>query len=486
MSAPSDLIVNRGLKNIFRLMPGFGVCVDQGIASLGALNKAAGGVAKTAVIVHELGEFGTGTAKLLAGKLPSIGIEAKEVIGHDNPTRNFDNIALRIRSLAPDIVMMSNYQNEYVLLARTLYQQKVNVAGFFSILGGGFNYKFVKEMPDVSQYMMDVNHWYNPEERAGAGAQEAGRGGRRAVHLRGLSRLHRRSMLLADSLERAGSADKEKLTAALASSTFKAELMPYGPTKFVNGQNEGARPGGHAVAQGRHRGDRARGIRLGQGGVPASRSSPEGVLDPQIIFAGVLNGLLAGGIYVLVAVGLTLIYGVLHIINFAHGSLLMLAMYAVFFLWRLLGVDPYVALPLVIAGAFVFGFVLYRAGDRPLQPRPRREHPADHARPLDRDRQCRPAVLRRRHPDDRRALCRRLRRDRRGLPAAAQDHLVRRVAADLRRRSASTWPGATPARRSAPSPRSARARGWSASMSTTSSPSPTASASPAWAPRRAC
>src|SRR5258707_11427637 len=86
------------------------------------------------------------------------------------------------------------------------------------------------------------------------------------------------------------------------------------------------------------------------------------MLDPQILLAGVLNGLLAGGIYVLVAVGLTLIYGVLHIINFAHGSLLMLAMYAVFYLWRLLGVDPYVALPLVIAGAFVFGFVLYRLG----------------------------------------------------------------------------------------------------------------------------
>ncbi|HYC63860.1 MAG TPA: branched-chain amino acid ABC transporter permease [Reyranellaceae bacterium] len=84
------------------------------------------------------------------------------------------------------------------------------------------------------------------------------------------------------------------------------------------------------------------------------------MLDPQIIFAGVLNGLLAGGIYVLVAVGLTLIYGVLHIINFAHGSLLMLAMYAVLFLWRLLGVDPYVALPIVVGGAFIAGFVLYR------------------------------------------------------------------------------------------------------------------------------
>ena len=170
MSAPflidvgaSDLIVNRGLKNTFRIKPGFGACVDQGIALLGSLNKAANGVAKTAVIVHESGEFGTGTAKLLASKLPSIGIEAKELIAHDNPTRNFDNIALRIRSVAPDIVMMSNYQNEYMLLARTLYQQKVNVAGFYSILGGGFNYKFAKEQPEVSQYMMDTNHWYNPK-----------------------------------------------------------------------------------------------------------------------------------------------------------------------------------------------------------------------------------------------------------------------------------------------------------------------------------
>ena len=239
--AASDVIVNRGLKNTFRLMPGFGVCVDDGIASLGALNKAANDVAKTAVIVHESGEFGTGTAKLVAGKLPSIGIAAKELIAHDNPTRNFDNIALRIRSLAPDIVMMSNYGNEYMLLARTLYQQKVNIAGFFSILGGGFNYKFVKEMPDVSQYMMDVNHWFNPKsEKAQALKKRVEAGG--ALFTFEVYLGYSTAMLLADSLERAGSADKAKLTAALASSTFKAELMPYGPTKFVNGQNQGGRP----------------------------------------------------------------------------------------------------------------------------------------------------------------------------------------------------------------------------------------------------
>src|SRR4051812_2276547 len=229
----SDLIVSRGLKNVFRIKPGFGACVDQGIALLGELNKAAGGIAKTAVIIHESGEFGTGTAKLLAGKLPSIGITPKELIGHDNPTRNFDNIALRIRSMAPDIVMMSNYQNEYVLLARTLFQQKVNVAGFFSVLGGGFNYKFVKDMPDVSQYMMDVNHWFNPRsEKAQALKKRVEAGG--ALFTFEVYLSYTNVMYLADALERAGSADKAKLTAALAGSTFKAELMPYGPTKLVN------------------------------------------------------------------------------------------------------------------------------------------------------------------------------------------------------------------------------------------------------------
>src|SRR5690348_12094389 len=233
----SDLLVTRGLKNIFRIKPGFGACVDQGISLLGDLNKKANGVAKSAVIVHESGEFGTGTGKLLSGKLPSIGIQVKEVISHDNPTRNFDNIALRIRSIAPDLVMMSNYQNEYVLLARTLYQQKVNLAGFYSFLGGGFNYKFVKEMPDVSQYMMDTNHWFNPKSEK-AQALKKRVEATKALFTYELYLSYSVVMLLADALEHAGSAENAKLLAALSASTFKAELMPYGPTKFVDGQNQ--------------------------------------------------------------------------------------------------------------------------------------------------------------------------------------------------------------------------------------------------------
>jgi branched-chain amino acid transport system substrate-binding protein len=96
-------------------------------------------------------------------------------------------------------------------------------------------------MPDVSQYMMDVNHWFNPKsEKAQTLKKRVEAGG--ALFTFEVYLGYSAAMLLADSLERAGSTDKAKLTDALASSTFKAELMPYGPTKFVNGQNQGARP----------------------------------------------------------------------------------------------------------------------------------------------------------------------------------------------------------------------------------------------------
>ena len=82
--------------------------------------------------------------------------------------------------------------------------------------------------------------------------------------------------------------------------------------------------------------------------------------DSAIIIPSVLNGLTTGGLYALVALGLTLIYGVLHIINFAHGALLMLGLYAVYFLNVQFGIDPYVALLIVPPAMFALGYGLQR------------------------------------------------------------------------------------------------------------------------------
>jgi branched-chain amino acid transport system permease protein len=84
------------------------------------------------------------------------------------------------------------------------------------------------------------------------------------------------------------------------------------------------------------------------------------VLSPVILIPAVLNGLLTGAVYALVALGLTLIYGVLHIINFAHGALLSAAMFAAFFAFRLFGLDPYIAVFVLAPAFFGIGYALQR------------------------------------------------------------------------------------------------------------------------------
>ena len=84
------------------------------------------------------------------------------------------------------------------------------------------------------------------------------------------------------------------------------------------------------------------------------------MLSPAILIPAVLNGLLTGAVYALIALGLTLIYGVLHIINFAHGALLTAALFAAYFAQKLFGIDPYVAVFALTPAFFALGYALQR------------------------------------------------------------------------------------------------------------------------------
>jgi branched-chain amino acid transport system substrate-binding protein len=246
----ADQIVERGLKNTFRFGPGYKKCAEIAVANLHVLNTAAGKPAKTVMIIHEESLFGSGTAQLLARELPGYGYEVKEVIKHANPTRDFNNIVLRMKSVNPDIVIPANYYNEYALLVRTMQQQKVTPKAIYSVLGGAASsYKFVKEFPDAANGIIDCNHWFNPKDKRSADLKKR-------AEAKGLFFSYELFMtytamrLLADAIERAKSMDRAAITAALESSTYGDHIMPYGPTKFVNGQNQGAQPLMTQVAKG--------------------------------------------------------------------------------------------------------------------------------------------------------------------------------------------------------------------------------------------
>jgi branched-chain amino acid transport system permease protein len=82
-------------------------------------------------------------------------------------------------------------------------------------------------------------------------------------------------------------------------------------------------------------------------------------LSEQLLLQLVLSGLGMGFIFALVAIGLTLIYGVMDVVNFAHGEFLMIAMYASYLSYRTWGLDPLVTLPFIAAAMFVFGVFVY-------------------------------------------------------------------------------------------------------------------------------
>ncbi|WP_203074917.1 ABC transporter substrate-binding protein [Falsiroseomonas ponticola] len=236
----SDQIVSRGLRNTFRFSPGAASITRTALDNLVKLNDAAGKPARTVVLVHEDGLFGTGAARTMQAELPPRGFEILETISHPSPARDMSNIALRIRSLNPDLIIPSSYYSEFVLLSRTLQQRRIRPKGIYAILNGAAsNYRFVREFPEAANLVMDVNHWADPRKPKTAELRRTVEAQNR-FWLFNVPMNYSAVMLVADALERAGRADRNAVIEALARTdgSFTRHIMPYGPTNFVNGQNQ--------------------------------------------------------------------------------------------------------------------------------------------------------------------------------------------------------------------------------------------------------
>lgn len=89
-------------------------------------------------------------------------------------------------------------------------------------------------------------------------------------------------------------------------------------------------------------------------------------MTSSLIFQALVTGLLLGGVYSLICVGLSLTFGVMRIINFAHGEFLMIAMYGAYFFSEALQVESYAAILVVLPGLFVLGIITFHLLVRPI------------------------------------------------------------------------------------------------------------------------
>jgi branched-chain amino acid transport system substrate-binding protein len=250
-TAVADAITQRGLKNTFRFCPSFSMSTAAALERLVKLNDDAGKPCKTVVLVHEDGLFGSGLAKLMQAELPKRGFEILETISHPTPARDMSNVALRIRSLNPDLVIPSHYYGEFVLLARTMQQQRIRPKGVYAIFGGAASSpRFVKEFPAAAEFVMDCNHWHDPKNPKAADlVKRVEATGRSYAY--NVPANYSAVRLIADAIGKAGAADRAKLIETLRTGSFDSHLMPYGQSKFdAGGQNVNANPLNTQVQQG--------------------------------------------------------------------------------------------------------------------------------------------------------------------------------------------------------------------------------------------
>ena len=197
------------------------------------------------------------------------------MVKHANPTRDFNNIVLRMKAVNPDIVIPANYYNEYALLVRTMQQQKVTPKAIYS---GARRRRIELQVPEGIPGCRQRHHRLQPLVQPADKRKAAEL--RKRVEAKGLFftyevfNTYTAVRLLADAIERAKSADRAAIIAALEASTFSDHFMPYGATKFVNGQNTGRAAADDAGAEGRHQGHRAARVPRGRADVPAENGDP--------------------------------------------------------------------------------------------------------------------------------------------------------------------------------------------------------------------
>lgn len=370
-SAITDEITRQDYEWIFRVCA---AASDYGRMLVEFLSQVAD--AHKLAVVYENTQFGSSVARAALEQAPWAGIEIVAYEAYDQGGTDFTPLLTRVKSAGPDAVLFVSYLADATLLMRQSKEIDLNPK-VFTAGGAGFSLPdFLKGAGDTAEYTISVTQW-TPDakwtgSRVWADKFRARFNYEPSYHS---VQAYMSLMILADAIDRAGSTDRSAVRDAIK--TSKLDSI-FGPIHFNEvGQNEhqvaitqvlngkfvtiwptsaAIRPPVLPTPPWRARSAAAEsGLALApEAHVAASVSSTEKLLQTMA------SGLLTGGIYALIGIGLTIIFGVMRVVNFAHGALVMVGMYATYFLFTYSHVDPFLSLVVVMPGMFVAGVILQK------------------------------------------------------------------------------------------------------------------------------
>jgi branched-subunit amino acid ABC-type transport system permease component/ABC-type branched-subunit amino acid transport system substrate-binding protein len=369
-SATTDEITRQGYKWVFRICA---AANDYGRTLIKFLNEEAD--AHRLAVVYENTQFGSSVARAALEHAPKAGIDIVAYEAYDQGGTDFTPLLTRIKSAGPDAVLFVSYLADATLLMRQSKEIDLNPK-VFTAGGAGFSLPdFLKGAGDTAEYTISVTQW-TPDAKW-TGSREWADKFRTLFDYEPSYHSVQAYMslkVLADAIERAGSTDRMAVREGIRSCTLDSIFgpihfneagqneHPIAITQVLSGKFTTVWPPSAAISspvlptpQWAARKTMATGANPQPAvHVQASVSSAEKLLQT------LASGLLTGGIYALIGIGLTIVFGVMRVVNFAHGALVMVGMYATYFLFTHSHLDPFLSLVAVIPGMFIIGIILQK------------------------------------------------------------------------------------------------------------------------------
>ena len=278
-------------------------------------------------VIFENTAFGTSTSNGLKELAPGEGVEIVMFEPYSAGFTDASPLINKVKSSGANALFSVSYLNDLILIVRTVKQVGLNIA----INGGSGGFvipDFYKNVGKLAEGLQGVAHWNHDmsDDAQKVNAEYKKRTGEFLFEYAG--GLVAQTFMLADALERAGSADPQKVREALSTldvSSGYAAMAPGGKVKFGP---DGKNVYGHPVGVQWQNGDLASVFPEGRRPRAADENLNTGPVQMwETVAQAVINGLLIGGIYALVSIGVTLIFGVVKIVNFAQGEFVMIGMY---------------------------------------------------------------------------------------------------------------------------------------------------------------
>ncbi len=361
----SDTMFERGFRNLFLVATVASDYTKSGIELL------AGQGARTAVIAYQDTSFPASVAKGAIRHLEDHGIEVLAVETYPKDIQDVSAIMTKFRDLDPDILVGGGHYNDAVLFVNSAKELGFAPQGMLITVGPS-NPKLVEELGEDVNGVLGPTQWEPEMAYQGPYFGTASDYAAYYESLWGEPPVYQAASAAAAALalhlaiEAADSTDTEKVREALYA--LRADTF-YGPVSFDDrGVNTAKAMGTVQVQEGRIRVVAPQAAAASEFSLPAPAT-----LDPNSNFRGskqlaqaLINGIALGGMYTILVLGFSIIWGVMGVINFAHGEFVMIGAYLAWLANAFWGVDPFVSAPLVFVVMLGLGYATQRLVVNPV------------------------------------------------------------------------------------------------------------------------